>query len=120
MSLNAFYAWCIYLSCLPFAAILMILAHYMLRRVMFRWRKQRGLGGLGFYPSAFALGMAFQFMQIFTRPSVAHVLVEKQKEEAEEDGDGDPESPAGKLRFFHRQLRRIRRGDPVERLVLRV
>jgi hypothetical protein len=64
--------------------------------------------------------MAFQFMQIFTRPSVAHVLVEKQKEEADEDGDGDPESPASKLRFFHRQLRRIRCGEPVDRLVLRV
>jgi len=120
MTLNAFLAWSIYVSCLPFLAIVLILAHYFLRRVMFRRRKRRGLGGLGFYPSAFALGMAFQFLQIFTRPSVAHVLVEKQKEEAEEDGDGDPESSEGKLRFFRRQLKRIRRGDPVDRLVLRV
>ena len=120
MSLDAFYAWSLYLSCLQFLAIVLILMHYVLRRVMFRRRKRRGLGGLGFYPSAFALGMAFQFMQILTRPSVAHELAEKQKEEGEEDGDGAPETSEGKLRFFHRQLRRIRRGDPVDRLVLRI
>jgi hypothetical protein len=53
---------------------------------------------------------------------MAHVLESRQDEaeDADEDDNGDPESTAARLKHFHRQLRRIRRGDPVERLVLRV
>lgn len=120
MIADAVYAWCIYAMFLPFVAIVMILVHYMLRRMLFRRRRRLGKLGLGYYPSTFALGMAFQFMQVFTRPSIAYVLVEKQKEEADEDGDGDPDSPTARLKHFHRQLMRIRRGDPIDRLVLRV
>jgi hypothetical protein len=120
MNIDSIYAWCIYALYVPLVLIGMILVHYALRRVLWRTRKRFGIGRLGFYPSAFALGMAFQFMQVFTRPSVAHVLEEKQKEEADEDEDGDPETPAARLKYFHRQLRRIRRGDPIDRLVWRM
>ena len=54
------------------------------------------------------------------RASKSKTLEEKQKQDAEEDDSGDPESPQARLRRFHRQLRRIRRGEPVDRLVLRV
>jgi hypothetical protein len=40
-----------------------------------------------------------------------------QQEEVEEDDQGDPGTPEGLL---NRQLRRIRRGEPVERLELRL
>jgi type VI protein secretion system component VasK len=115
MALDWILAWCMYALYLPLLSILLILGHYLLRR--FLWK--RGICS-GFCPSACALGMAFQQMQVLTRPSIAHVLAEKQKQEADEDGDGDPESPEARLLHFHRQLRRIRRGDPVERLVLRI
>jgi hypothetical protein len=115
MNLDAIYGSLIYASSLPFVAIVLILFHYALRRVLFRRRKRLGRGRRGFYPSAVALGMAFQFMQVFTRPSIAYVLEEKQKDEAEEDDEGDPETLQKQL---GRQLRRIRRGEPVDRLVL--
>ena len=117
MNLDAVYRLCIYAMSLPFVAIVLILFHYFLRRLLFRRCKRLRKGRLGFYPSAFALGMAFQFMQVFTRPSIAYVLEEKQKDEAEEDDEGDPETLQKQL---GRQLRRIRRGEPVDRLVLRM
>jgi hypothetical protein len=45
------------------------------------------------------------------------VLETKQVEVVEEDDEGDPETAAKEL---SRQLKRIRRGEAVERLVLRV
>ena len=120
MNIDAVYGWCMYALALPFVAIVLILFHYSLRRVLFRRRKRRGKGRRGFYPSAYALGLAFQFMQVFTRPSVAYVLEEKQQQKAEEDDEGDPETPEGRLRHFHRQLRRIRRGEAIDRLELRM
>jgi hypothetical protein len=122
MNFDAIYAAFIYALCtyglsLPYVAIVLILFHYALRRALFRRRKRLGRGRRGYYPSAFALGMAFQFMQVLTRPSVAYVLEEKQEEEAEEDDEGDPETLQKQL---SRQLRRIRRGETVDRLVLRI
>lgn len=61
--------------------------------------------------------MALQFIQVFYRPTVAHVLETKQDEEADEDDSGGPESLTKQL---HRQLRRIRSGEFVERLILRL
>jgi hypothetical protein len=101
----------------PFLAIAAILVHYQLRRAA--WRRNRRLGkkNLGFCPSTSALGMALQFLQAFSRPSLAHVVEAKRDEDADEDDAGEPETLAKQL---HRQLRRIRRGEPVDRLVLRL
>jgi len=38
----------------------------------------------------------------------------------EEDDEGGPDPLAARMKHFHRQLRRIRRGDPVGRLILRI
>ena len=117
MALNAVVAWCMYALYIPFFLVLLILVHYALQRFLWRRRKRRGLSGLGFYPSAFALGMATQFIQCFHRPSMAYVLEAKRDEDAGEDDEGDPESL---IRQLSRQLRRIRRGEPIDRLVLRM
>jgi hypothetical protein len=117
MTLNTFIAWCIYGLYAPFLIILLILVHCVVQRFLWRRRKRRGLSGLGFYPSAFALGMAMQFLQTFHRPSMAYVLEAKRDEDADEDDEGDPESL---LKQLTRQLRRIRRGEPIERQVLRI
>ena len=61
--------------------------------------------------------MMLLFMQVFARPSLQHVLEEKQKEDKDEDDEGDPESP--EKRVDH-QLKRIRRGEKVNDLVLRL
>jgi hypothetical protein len=98
-----------------------ILLHYNLRRWAWKRSKRKGRKPRGYYPSSFALGLALQFIQVYHRPSMEHVRQEKkdEAEDADEDEDGDPDTPAARLRHFHRQLRRIRRGDPVDRLVLR-
>jgi hypothetical protein len=68
-----------------------------------------------------ALGLAFmQLIRVFYQPGLAHVLEAKLDEDADEDDSGDPESPEERLRHFHRQLRRIRRGEVIDRLVLRM
>ena len=101
----------------PLWAIVVILIHYQLRRAVWRRNRRRGKKSLGFCPSSAAMGMALLFMQVFHRPSIAYVLEEKQDEDAEEDDEGDPESLNKQL---DRQLKRIRRGEPVDRLVLRL
>jgi hypothetical protein len=58
-----------------------------------------------------------QFIQVVYRPTVAYVVKAKQDEDADEDDEGDPENLTKQL---NRQLRRIRRGEPVDRLVLRL
>ena len=48
---------------------------------------------------------------------MAYVLEVKQEQQVEEDDEGGPESL---IKQLGRQLQRIRRGDPIERLVLRI
>lgn len=122
MNPDSLYAWFVYALYVPFLLIGLILVHYVLIRVLWRRRKRSGKGHLGFYPSALALSLAFQFIQVYHRPSMAHVLEARQDaaEDAEEDDNGDPETPARRLKHFRRQLKRIRRGDPIDRLVLRI
>jgi hypothetical protein len=67
----------------------------------------------GFYPTTFALGIAFQQIQLFVAPDAAHAIAERLKEQAEDDDEGGPESPA---RHLDRQLRRIRKGERLEAL----
>ncbi len=117
---NTVLAWCSYAFCIPFLMVGMILVHYGLARARWRWKKRRGFSGLGFYPSAFALSLAFQFISTFHRPSIEYVIEARLVEDADEDGNGDPDSPQARLRHFHRQLLRIRRGDPVDRLQWRL
>lgn len=116
MHFSIAYALGVFASASPFLAIFSILVYYQLRRVVWRRRKRLGKLKLGFCPSSFALGMAFLFIQVCYRPSVAHVLETKQDEVTDEDDEGDPDTPKMQL---NRQLRKIRRGEPIHGLVLR-
>jgi hypothetical protein len=100
----------------PFVAMGAILVLYQMRRV--RWVRTTRVGRLfGLQPSAVGLGMAFLFLQSFWQPSLAPAIEVRQQADADEDDEGEPETVAKQL---NRQLRRIRRGEPVERLVLRL
>ena len=101
----------------PFLSIGAILVYYQLRRAAWRRNKRRGKKNLGFCPSSSALGMALLFIQVFYRPSIDNVIEVKQNEDVDEDDDGDPESP---IKQLNRQYKRIRRGEPLDRLVLRL
>jgi hypothetical protein len=102
--------------CAPLLAIVLILAYYYLLRLVVKRLKPQARRRV-FCPSSFALGMAFQFMQVYHRPSMVYVIEAKQEQQPEEEESGDPDTP---LRYFHRQLRRIRQGEPLELLVLRL
>ncbi|HWG19441.1 MAG TPA: hypothetical protein VG225_02855 [Terracidiphilus sp.] len=69
--------------------------------------------------SEVGLGAAFQFFSIAYRPSHAFIAKAQiqQQEDKDEDDDGGPDTP---MKHLHRQLRRIRRGEPVERLIWRL
>lgn len=69
--------------------------------------------------SAADLAAALQFLSIAYRPNHAFTAKAQiqQQEDVDEDDDGSPESP---IKHLHRQLRRIRRGEPVDHLVWRL
>lgn len=101
----------------PFLVIVAILVQYNLQRAAWKGGKRLGRKPSGTYPSSFALGMALPFLQVYYRPNIVYEIEAKLVEELEEADQGDPEAPA---RHLHRQLRRIRRGEPVDRLVIRL
>lgn len=111
------YLFCSLLSASPFLAIIAILIYYQLRRKAWNRKKRKGKRILGFCPSSAALRATFLFLSVFYRPSVDFLITAEVQEQVEEDDQGDPESPEGLL---SRQLRRIRRGEKVERLVCRM
>jgi len=101
----------------PLLVIVAILVHYYLRRALFRRNQRLGRKNRGFCPSSFALGTALQLLPMFYRPSMDFAIKARAVEVIEEDNEGDPEKPA---RHLHRQLRRIRRGDPLDGLVVKL
>ena len=101
----------------PFLAILFILAYYYLFRVPW-WRngklkKRRS----GFYSEG--LGTVLLGLTLIYRPRIHYAIEAQQRqvEDADEDDNGDPDTPA---RHLLRQLRRIRRGETVDRLTLKL
>lgn len=101
----------------PFMAIAAILSFCLIRRM--RWVRGSRVGRrlFGVQPSAVGLGMAFLFLQAFWQPSLAHAVEVRQQVDVEEDDEGDPDTVTKQL---NRQLKRIRRGETSERLVLRL
>jgi hypothetical protein len=121
MRLDAFYAWFMLAGFVSILAMAVFSCYFLASRVVLRRRRQAGrrrsrLSGYGL-----ALGLVFmQLVRTFYQPDLGYLLEVKQDEDADEDDSSDPETPEGRLRHFRRQLRRIRRGEPVDRLVLRM
>jgi hypothetical protein len=117
MTLNSTGAWSILATAGPLLAVPGFFLIFYLKRTSWRQKKRRGRKYSGFSPSTFTLGIALQHLQAFTHPSVQYVLEEKYDEDAEEDDQGNPDHPKAQI---NRQLKRIRRGEPVDRLILRL
>jgi hypothetical protein len=64
-----------------------------------------------------AIGNAVQTIHVFVNPGVRYVIAEQLEEPTEDDGEDDSADPAIHL---ERQLRRIRRGEQIERLTIRM
>jgi hypothetical protein len=69
----------------------------------------------GFTASTFSLGLALQTIEKLIHHNVQHFIVATVDEDAEDSGDS--EDPAV---HFQRELKRIRRGEYVDRLTLRL
>jgi hypothetical protein len=63
-----------------------------------------------------AMGAMFLGLQEIVQPQARHMIVEEMKEEATNDENGEPLGG----RVFHEQMRRIRRGEEVEEVTVRV
>jgi hypothetical protein len=83
----------------------------LVQRALWRWRKKKGNGTLGFYPSGASIGNALQTLQAIAQPRTQHVIEEKLEEPADEDDEAGPKDPRAHLL---RQARRIRNGEEVE------
>jgi hypothetical protein len=96
-------------------AILLGCIGFCVQRFLWRRRKRLGKRHLGFFPTFTAAGNALQTLQveIMAQPQVQYVLEEKLDDEADADEEGE-QSELDK--HLHRQLRRIRRGERVDRL----
>jgi hypothetical protein len=108
--------WSLLANAAPFLAIPALFVIFYLRRIGWRLKKRFRSKRLGFRPSYASLGNALQTLEVLTRPDVDYVLEQKYDEDADEDDEGDSSDPAENL---NRQLRRIRRGEYVDRLILR-
>jgi hypothetical protein len=106
-----------FLVATPCVAVVVLLCTFYLKRAWWKLRTRTSRKYEGFYPSASSLGNAFHSLQTFTRPTIAHVLQEKYDEDMEDDGDGGPDDPTRQLK---RQLKRIRRGERVDILTVRL
>ena len=116
MSAGIFY-FCSMLFASPFLAIVLILAYYQIQRIVWqrKWRKERK--SLGFCHSSAALAAVFLLITTIYRPRMEFAIEVRLHEDVKEDDEGDPETPE---KHLGRQLRRIRRGEPVETLVWRL
>jgi hypothetical protein len=101
----------------PYVTVVVLLCTFYLKRAWWKLRRRTKPEYVGFCPSASSLGNAFHSLQTFTRPTIAHVLQEKYDEDMEDDGDGGPDDPTRQL---NRQLKRIRRGERVDTLTVRL
>ncbi len=108
--------WGLCAPVLAMCGIALLLAWSHLYQALFKNRPSPRRFGI-FVPSA-ALGFAFLTLPVIYRPSLA-LLVKaqiQQQEDADQDDNGDPDIP---VRHLRRQLRRIRRGQLVDRLIIR-
>jgi hypothetical protein len=81
------------------------------------WRRKRRAKTLrrGFYPNAAMLGNALHQLQAIAEPQVRHVVQGKLDDHEEEDDETGPKDPTKHLK---RQLRRIRDGEEIDRLIV--
>jgi hypothetical protein len=95
-------------------AVLLVLAGlgFRARRKVSPHSKRRRLRFTGV-----AVGNALQILHVYVDPRVRYVIVQRLEEQAEDDGEDDCADPG---KHLERQLRRIRRGEPIDRLTIRM
>jgi hypothetical protein len=82
-----------------------------------RWKRNKRLGKkhLGFCPTFSSLGNAFQRVHQLAQPQVEISL---QEEQAAEDAEDEEELVENGIEHLHRQLKKIKNGDEIDRLTV--
>ena len=118
MYIDSIRAWVMLAGFLAFVPLVVALIFFVLSRIDFRQQKRRTGLQSKIYSMCLVAGIGFlQFVQTFYQPNLSYVLSAIEDEDADEDDQGGPDSPH---KHLHRQLRRIRRGQHVDRLQVRL
>jgi len=116
MFLQSLQAWGLLIVFLSAALLAIGVLCYVLARISQIRRRLK----LGQRSRVFLVSAGFALLQLFREfwsPGSAHLLVQKDDAEVDEDDTGDPDSAE---KHLHRQLRKIRRGEKVDRLEVRL
>jgi hypothetical protein len=118
MNVHSFVAWLMLAGLLVFVPLAVALIFFTVWRIGLWQRKRRGSIQSKIYSMCLTAGIGFlQFVQTFYQPDLSNVIAAIEDDGVDEDDRGDPDSPH---KHLHRQLRRIRRGERVDHLEVRL
>ena len=102
---------------LTFVGIAVFLSR--LKMLIFKPKSPRNRRRFAILAANAALGFSFLPFAAIYRPRMIEVAKaqQRQQEDVDEDDNGGPETP---MRHLLRQLRRIRHGEKIDRLILRL
>ena len=66
------------------------------------------------------MGNALLQLQMFTQPRIEYVIERRLEEQSQEEQEADAHGEDDPVLLLHRQAARIRRGEPVDRLIAKV
>jgi hypothetical protein len=119
MQLSPWEAFAVSFPVLSMVLVAIALACHRIKECLTSCKQSRRRRRIGVFTSRAVLGIAFLPLAVMYRPSlmVAAKAQIQQREDVDEDESGDRESP---LKHLLKQLRRIRRGEKVETITLRL
>ena len=118
MKIHSFVAWLMLAGFLVLVPLIVAVTFFTVWRIGL-WQRKRRVGLQSkIYSLYLTAGIGFlQFVQAFYQPNLSNVISVIEEEDVDEDDQGDRDSPH---KHLHRQLRRIRLGQHVERLQVRL
>jgi hypothetical protein len=114
---HLFAGWSLLGATAPACSTILLLTLLPWRRPARQNRKSPVRKRTGFSGYTFAIGMALQNLEKLIHHNVQPMVVQVVDEDQDEDDQTDSNDPQV---LFHRQLKKIRRGEPLDQLVLRV
>lgn len=118
MDIHSLVAWLMLAGLLVCLPLVVALIFFTVWRIGIWQGKRRGSLRTKIFSTCLAAGIGFlQFVQTFYQPSLRNVIVAIEDDDADEDDQGDPDSAH---KHLNRQLKKIRRGERVDHLEVRL
>ena len=117
MTRNPAVPWSMLWTAAPLLGAPVFLLMFYFKRASSSSKKPTRRKRLGYSSLTFSIGLALQNLECLANHNAQHVIMARLEEDADDDGQGDPDDPAAQL---NRQLRRIRGGEALDRLILRL